>query len=752
MGTLLEVLENLPYPRCFKVHSIMCTELMTVVDKVVSIFPEIEAARPRCSSGLQALCSLNNAIERAKLLLQYCSESSKLFLAVTGKAIVSKCQRARELLEQSLGQIQHMVPVMLAVEISHVIDDLQGAVFLLDSSEEEAGKVVLELLKPGATESAPIGNAEVKAIKIAVLRLGIASPKDILVEKRSIKRLLDKIGDGDPKRKILKYLLYLLVSHGNLVLEEQRENSCNQQERSSVLKNHGDNSPYGQSIEAGAHVECGQYEAQPDIISRAIPPEEFKCLLSSRLMYDPVVIASGQTFERVWIQKWFDEGNDLCPKTKMKLAHQSFTPNALMRDIILQWCMKSGITISDPSVQPVGVNSLETSSTSISSFGSSINKLHIPANVSNMSLGSLDNSSTSDDSRPKITEGLCLKSEQRPDDFCRYQPSTNVTETVLESMSKLVELHWELQCNVVEDVNDRLKYNPQAFHSLSSENFLEPLIKFLGNASDLHDTRAQRAGTQLLLAFVSKNRNGIHHLDEDAFTLLSSFLESEVAEDALDVMEVLSENPICGSKIAASGSLASLVKILDSHVQKFREQALKILCNLSSISDVCSNLVSLNCISRLFPLLRDKTLSRYCIIMFKNLCKNKEARASIASTTGCIASLAEILEIGSCEDQENAMIVLLSFCSQSVQYCCQLAMAEGVILALCDISVNGTYKGRASALELLRILRNMNYDAEQECFGSDLVTSEDASNYSKKEESSHKTSGLFKIFTSKKKK
>lgn len=58
----------------------MCTELRKFVDRILEIFPEIEAARPRCSSGIKALCSLNNALERARLLLQYCNESSKLYL------------------------------------------------------------------------------------------------------------------------------------------------------------------------------------------------------------------------------------------------------------------------------------------------------------------------------------------------------------------------------------------------------------------------------------------------------------------------------------------------------------------------------------------------------------------------------------------------------------------------------------------------------------------------------------------------
>ena len=61
----------------------MCMELLRLVDRISRILPEIEAARPRCSTGIQALCLLNRGMEKAKLLLQHCSESSKLYLVRT---------------------------------------------------------------------------------------------------------------------------------------------------------------------------------------------------------------------------------------------------------------------------------------------------------------------------------------------------------------------------------------------------------------------------------------------------------------------------------------------------------------------------------------------------------------------------------------------------------------------------------------------------------------------------------------------
>ncbi|XWS29288.1 hypothetical protein CRYUN_Cryun24cG0015600 [Craigia yunnanensis] len=735
-----EVVETPSYPSSLKVHHMLCTELRKLVDRIIRIFPEIETARPRCSSGIKALCSLNTAIEKAKLLLQYCSESSKLYLAITTDTIVSRCQKYKNLLEQGLCQIQNMVPVMLAVEISQIVDDLRAANFVPDKFEEEAGKVVRELLQRGAAASDSMEYAEMRALQTAASRLHITSSRAILIEKRSIRKLLEKVSDTDQqKKKILKYLLYLLRKYASLIIGEQTDNTTDQNEGAFAVNNPDNSFTHTRSVDVESLMEYKQYDAQADKLSSAVPPEEFKCPISSRLMYDPVVIASGQTFERIWIQKWFDDGNYTCPKTEMKLDHLSLTPNAAMKDLISKWCMKYGITIQDPSMQTDVLHSLENSSTSIASFGSFINDLRFPVDISNISLGSLDTSYTSDGSRNKIADGLSLIPEQTSDDLCRYQSPSNASRTDLESLSSLAELDWESKCKMVEDMETHLKCDDLACLSMSSKNFIEPLINFLSSAHDLHDIRAQRAGFQLLLTFVSKNRSGVRYLNEDAYNLLSLFLDSEVTKEVLDIMQVLSGHSSYRSKIAASGAHLSILNILDSKITDFQERVIKILQNLSSSTDVCSTLVSLECIPKFIPFLQDTTLASHCIVVLRNLCSNQEARASITQTSGCISSIATLLENGSYEDQEHALAILLALCSQRVEYCHLVKDECDIFPALFYVSVNGSKKGKASALELLRLLRDTDCDDdEQECFQSDNVTSEDANNYSK-DKKSHKS-------------
>ncbi|KAJ9169816.1 hypothetical protein P3X46_017966 [Hevea brasiliensis] len=77
-------------------------------------------------------------------------------------------------------------------------------------------------------------------------------------------------------------------------------------------------------------------------------PDEFKCPLSNELMRDPVILATGQTYDRPFIQKWLKAGNRTCPLTQQVLSHTLLTPNHLVREMISQWCKNQGLELPDP--------------------------------------------------------------------------------------------------------------------------------------------------------------------------------------------------------------------------------------------------------------------------------------------------------------------------------------------------------------------------------------------------------------------
>ncbi|KAK4765876.1 hypothetical protein SAY87_007518 [Trapa incisa] len=76
-------------------------------------------------------------------------------------------------------------------------------------------------------------------------------------------------------------------------------------------------------------------------------PEDFLCPLSKELMRDPVIIATGQTYDRVSIHKWMKAGNRTCPMTQQVLSHTTLTPNHLVREMISRWCKTQGVELSE---------------------------------------------------------------------------------------------------------------------------------------------------------------------------------------------------------------------------------------------------------------------------------------------------------------------------------------------------------------------------------------------------------------------
>ncbi|KAI4336872.1 hypothetical protein L6164_015350 [Bauhinia variegata] len=220
---------KLPFTCQVKVHRPLCLKLEKLICRTLVIIEAIEAERPNCALAIQALCSLHFSLDKAKLVIQHCSESSKLYLAITARRIFSRCEKIRSALELYLSQIQNAVPKVLAAKISEILDDLRAEEFSVDILEDKAGKAIRELLEKDFSDSDSIKSAELVAVQIATRRLNITSSLALLDEKTALKRQLDKVNETNQREKErLKYLLYLLVKYGKFIRQLQTGSSHEQ--------------------------------------------------------------------------------------------------------------------------------------------------------------------------------------------------------------------------------------------------------------------------------------------------------------------------------------------------------------------------------------------------------------------------------------------------------------------------------------------------------------------------------------------
>ncbi|URE35089.1 U-box domain-containing protein [Musa troglodytarum] len=279
--------------------------LHVVVCKVLEIFPLIEAARPRSKSGIQALCSLHVALEKAKCLLQHCSECSKLYLAITGDSIVTKFEKAKCVLQESLRHVEEIVPEPIRCQIIAIVGGLEETVFELDQSEKQAGEKVISLLqKEGRFKNNLNDSEELELFHQAASRLGIASSRAALMERRALKKLIERARAQDDKRKesIVSYLYHLMRKYSKLFRNEHADDTDSQGStpRSPTIQGFEDDSGPCKNNHT-----CERQLTKPHSFNfkqngrnsgnMPVPPEEFICPISLQLMFDPVIVSSGQT-------------------------------------------------------------------------------------------------------------------------------------------------------------------------------------------------------------------------------------------------------------------------------------------------------------------------------------------------------------------------------------------------------------------------------------------------------------------------
>ncbi|KAF0904361.1 hypothetical protein E2562_033567 [Oryza meyeriana var. granulata] len=682
----------------------MCSELTMMLDKVSSILPSIEAAQPGCKAGIEELCNLYNIVDKGKLIIQNCIECSSLYLAITGEATAMRCERIRDALRRSLFLVQTMVPSSLANQVADVHNDLGDVKFIVDPEEEESGKAILEMLR----QSDATQEHELQTFLFAASKLNLASPKAILIERRAIKKLLDKINGNDPKKEgILKFFQYLVRKYGKTMKPEgSPKNEAVDVENitsSTDLIASGTNTP--QKCFSPTNSWTGRCEDQNNLSPVSTPPREFCCPLSMKLMYDPVIIASGQTYERENIERWFSEGNDICPRTQVKLENFTITPNTCMKAVICNWCKDNELefTSSPEQFHSYSLSSLHNISAPL--IAGKMREYMSDHSSSSFALSGVSYVSSpmreTEDSRANFTQFFSNAYYQLFLSFSNFNK-----EMFLNFFYELSELPMELQAKAVRDFKSVLNGEYQIWRSMISNGFLEAFLEFLKNDNRRCTMEAQRTGIQFFLAFLCNSRARIPSISEDAVSLIASFLGSEIKTEALQILYELLQQPSCReSRLMTSIVAPSVFLAWESADTGCLELVLKIICELSSKNDVKSFLISSGIISKLSPILSEGRLPECCLKILLNLSEWKQAADLIMRTDQCLSSISDYLDTGSSMEREHASGILLALCSRSIEDCV-LIMKEGVIPALVDLSVNGTEAAKASSIKLLQLLRD----------------------------------------------
>ncbi|XP_073281568.1 U-box domain-containing protein 6-like [Primulina huaijiensis] len=694
-----------------KLHHEMCKSLRAVYAKVFAIFPDIEATRPRSTSGIQSLCALHIALENTKAILQHCAECSKLYLAITGDSVVLKFEKARRALRDSLRRIEDIVPQPIGVQIAEILVDLGRIEFSVNQMEKQIGENIILLLQKGRNFNSNSNNkSELESFNKAASKLGFNCLRAALRERRALKKLLERARADEDNRKesIVAYLLHLMRNYSKSFRTEFSDDNDSQGSTpcSPNIQESFDGHEIGQNgcdfdkklsklSSLNFKTNLKKSEQMP------VPPEELRCPISLQLMYDPVIIASGQTYERVCIEKWFDDGHITCPKTQQQLPHLSLTPNYCVKGLVASWCEQNGVPVPCAPPESLDLNYWRLVLSEGDSANSKLTGTVGSCEFECINAAPDDKDVVEEAGEMKVEAVSALEGDEKDFSFEEYENFL----VILDKEDDLLK-----KCKVVERIRHLLKGDEEARIYMGTHGFVEALLQFLESAVSAGSVTAQEIGAMALFNLaVNNNRNKQLMLESGVLPLLDKMIANADSVEAatalyLNISCLDAAKPIIGT----SESVPFLIRVLkrESNTQ-CKLDALHTLYNISSHPANIPHLLSSGIIDSLQTLIsqpEDHTWTEKCIAVVIYLASSSTARDEIMKTPGLVNGLATILDVGEPVEQEQAAACLLVLCTAN-EKCSQIVLQEGVIPSLVSISVNGTARGKQKAQKLLMLFR-----------------------------------------------
>ncbi|KAL5556853.1 hypothetical protein UlMin_039089 [Ulmus minor] len=234
--------------------------------------------------------------------------SSKVYFVLQVESLISKIRTSGSDIFQLLKSSYQGLPDELdSVFLEQCIQKIQY------TGHEQMSKVFKEAIKDQEEGGGPSSETLVKIAE----NLSLKSNQEIFIEAVALERLKESAEQSEKTEEVefIDDMIALVTRmHERLIMIKQSQSS----------------SPV------------------------PIPPD-FCCPLSLELMTDPVIVASGQTYERAFIKNWIDLGLTVCPKTRQTLAHTNLITNYTVKALIVNWCESNNVKLPDP-VRCLGLN------------------------------------------------------------------------------------------------------------------------------------------------------------------------------------------------------------------------------------------------------------------------------------------------------------------------------------------------------------------------------------------------------------
>ncbi|XP_057804640.1 U-box domain-containing protein 1-like [Salvia miltiorrhiza] len=390
-------------------------------------------------------------------------------------------------------------------------------------------------------------------------------------------------------------------------------------------------------------------------------PDEFRCPISLDLMNDPVIVASGHTYDRSSIAQWINSGHHTCPKSGQRLIHMALIPNYALRSLIQQWCQENMIPT--------------TSSSEVERSGSK-RRSSCEAAVDHISV-----TKAAADAVKMMAEFLVGKLATGSRDIQR-------------------QAAYELRLLAKTGMDNR---------SIIAEAGAIPfLVTLLGSP----DSRIQENAVTALLNLSIHENNKMLIMAAGAIGSIVEVLQSgntmEARENAAATIFSLS---IIGEHKAIIGAhpraIPALVRLLGEGTTAGKRDAATALFNLALFNANRGKVILSGAVPLLIDLLTDDKagITDDALAVLALLLGCAQGLEEIRRSRDLVPLLIDLLRFGSSKGKENAITLLLGLCKDGGEEVApRLLMNPFSIPSLQRLTADGSLKARRKADALLRIL------------------------------------------------